>query len=163
MESIIINIGIQHTIYLKFILTCLKNETFSRENICILETSFFLFMASLVYHKNSSATRTSSLWALRRLRMQKFYFFLGSWPISNLWWYSPLLISLFNTIRTTTITRLLVFSISLGALVACADFLLCVFLWDGRVALCKCLKDTKTFGLGFAKRRVWSLEAPRGA
>lgn len=45
----------------------------------------------------------------------------------------------------TTMSQLLVLSISLSALVAFADFLPCVFLWDGRIALCDSLKRTKTF------------------
>lgn len=76
---------------------------------------------------------------------------------------SPL-ISSFYTI-TTTISRLLVYSISLGALVAFVDFLLCVFLCDGTVALSNCLKDTKTFGAICTKGRVWChvAMAPGGA
>ncbi len=51
------------------------------------------------------------------------------------------------------------------ALVACADFLLCVFLCDGTVALCSCLQDTKTFGLGYTKAcvRCHVAMAPGGA
>lgn len=49
---------------------------------------------------------------------------------------------------------LLVLSLLFEALVACAGFLVCVFLCDGTVAVCDCLKDTKTFGLAFLKRRV---------
>lgn len=69
------------------------------------------------------------------------------------------------TVTTTTMCTLLVLSISWGILVACANFLLCVFLWDGTVALSSCLKDTKTFDLGFAKGHVWDhvAMAPGGA
>ena len=59
----------------------------------------------------------------------------------------------------STLMCSLVFSISLGALVACADFLLCVFMLDGTVALCDCLENTKAFGV--AKGRV-SVSCGRG-
>lgn len=70
----------------------------------------------------------------------------------------------FSELLFCSITKsvILVFSISLCGMVACAD-LLCVFLCDGTVALCNCLKDTRTFGVGYAKGRVWCHVAPGGA
>ena len=70
---------------------------------------------------------------------------------------------LFTT--TITISGLLVPSISWGILVACANLQLCVFLCDGTVALCDCLKHTETFDLGISKGFVWGhvAMAPGGA
>lgn len=71
----------------------------------------------------------------------------------------------FLLIISITIWRLLEFSIGFSALVAFANFLLCVFLCDGTVALCDCPKHTKTFGVCCTEGHVWGhvAMAPGGA